>query len=158
MIYTSPEVAAVGQTEEQLKEAGRAYKVGKFPFLGNARAKSHFMGDGFVKILADSDTDRILGAHIIGPYAGDLIHEICVAHGVRRRRRGHRPHLPRPPDLLRGGARGRARLRRRRDPRLTLGARGRSRTPPSGESQRIVDLHEAGNRRLGGQVVPLVGR
>ena len=78
VIYTSPEVAAVGQTEEQLKEAGRAYKVGKFPFLGNARAKSHFMGDGFVKILADRDTDRILGAHIVGPYAGDLIHEICV--------------------------------------------------------------------------------
>ena len=78
VIYTSPEVAAVGQTEESLKEAGHAYKVGKFPFLGNARAKSHFMGDGFVKILVDQATDRILGAHIIGPYAGDLIHEICV--------------------------------------------------------------------------------
>lgn len=78
VIYTSPEVAAVGATEESLKEAGRAYKVGKFPFLGNARAKSHFAGDGFVKILADKETDRILGAHIIGPYAGDLIHEICV--------------------------------------------------------------------------------
>jgi dihydrolipoamide dehydrogenase len=79
VIYTSPEVAAVGMTEEQLKEAGRKYKVGKFPFLGNARAKSHFAGDGFVKILADAETDRILGAHIIGPAAGDLIHEICVA-------------------------------------------------------------------------------
>ena len=79
VIYTSPEVAAVGETEEELKEAGRAYKVGKFPFLGNARAKSHFMGDGFVKILADAETDRVLGAHIIGPYAGELIHEICVA-------------------------------------------------------------------------------
>jgi dihydrolipoamide dehydrogenase len=79
VIYTSPEVAWVGQTEEQLKEAGRAYKVGKFPFQGNARAKSHFQGDGFVKILADKETDRILGAHVIGPYAGDLIHEICVA-------------------------------------------------------------------------------
>jgi len=79
VIYTAPEVAAVGETEETLKEAGRAYKVGKFPFQGNARAKSHFMGDGFVKILADRETDRILGAHVIGPYAGDLIHEICVA-------------------------------------------------------------------------------
>jgi dihydrolipoamide dehydrogenase len=79
VIYTSPEVSAVGQTEESLKEAGHAFKVGKFPFMGNARAKSHFMGDGFVKILADKETDRILGAHIIGPYAGDLIHEICVA-------------------------------------------------------------------------------
>jgi dihydrolipoamide dehydrogenase len=78
VIYTSPEVAAVGETEQSLKEAGHAYKVGKFPFLGNARAKSHFMGDGFVKILVDQATDRILGAHIIGPYAGDLIHEICV--------------------------------------------------------------------------------
>jgi dihydrolipoamide dehydrogenase len=79
VIYTHPEVANVGQTEEQLKEAGRAYKVGKFSFMGNGRAKANFSGDGFVKILADKDTDRILGAHIIGPMAGDLIHEICVA-------------------------------------------------------------------------------
>ncbi len=78
VIYTHPEVAAVGKTEEALKEEGRAYKVGKFPFQGNARAKSHFAGDGFVKILADAETDRVLGAHIIGPSAGDLIHEICV--------------------------------------------------------------------------------
>ncbi|MCM2563456.1 dihydrolipoyl dehydrogenase [Lutimaribacter sp. EGI FJ00015] len=79
VIYTHPEVSSVGQTEEQLKEAGRAYKVGKFSFMGNARAKANFAGDGFVKILADKETDRILGAHIIGPMAGDLIHEICVA-------------------------------------------------------------------------------
>jgi dihydrolipoamide dehydrogenase len=79
VIYTHPEVANVGQTEEQLKEAGRAYKTGKFSFMGNGRAKANFAGDGFVKILADKDTDRILGAHIIGPMAGDLIHEICVA-------------------------------------------------------------------------------
>ena len=79
VIYTAPEVAAVGATEEALKEQGRAYKVGKFPFMGNARAKSHFAGDGFVKLLADKDTDRLLGAHIIGPAAGELIHEICVA-------------------------------------------------------------------------------
>jgi dihydrolipoamide dehydrogenase len=79
VIYTHPEVAAVGQTEEQLKEAGRAYTVGKFSFMGNGRAKANFAADGFVKILADKDTDRILGAHIIGPMAGDLIHEICVA-------------------------------------------------------------------------------
>jgi dihydrolipoamide dehydrogenase len=79
VIYTHPEVASVGQTEEQLKEAGRAYKVGKFAFMGNGRAKANFAADGFVKILADKDTDRILGAHIIGPMAGDLIHEICVA-------------------------------------------------------------------------------
>lgn len=79
VIYTSPEVASVGETEESLKAQGRAYKVGKFPFMGNARAKSYFMGDGFVKILADAGTDRILGCHIIGPQAGELIAEVCVA-------------------------------------------------------------------------------
>jgi dihydrolipoamide dehydrogenase len=79
VIYTHPEVASVGKTEEQLKKEGRAYKVGKFSFMGNGRAKANFAGDGFVKILADTETDRILGCHIIGPMAGDLIHEICVA-------------------------------------------------------------------------------
>ncbi|MGC1259701.1 MAG: dihydrolipoyl dehydrogenase [Jannaschia helgolandensis] len=79
VIYTHPEVASVGMTEEQLKEEGRAYKVGKFSFMGNARAKANFSGDGFVKMLADAKTDRILGCHVIGPMAGDLIHEVCVA-------------------------------------------------------------------------------
>lgn len=79
VIYTTPEVASVGATEEALKEQGRAYKVGKFPFMGNARAKAVFQAEGFVKLLADAATDRILGAHIIGPGAGDMIHEICVA-------------------------------------------------------------------------------
>ncbi len=79
VIYTAPEVANVGATEEQLKEQGVAYKVGKFPFMGNARAKAVFQADGFVKMLADAQTDRILGCHIIGPGAGDLIHEVCVA-------------------------------------------------------------------------------
>ncbi|MCE8512151.1 dihydrolipoyl dehydrogenase [Ruegeria pomeroyi] len=79
VIYTTPEVANVGETEQSLKEAGRAYKVGKFMFMGNGRAKANFAGDGFVKILADKETDRILGAHIIGPAAGELIHEVCVA-------------------------------------------------------------------------------
>jgi dihydrolipoamide dehydrogenase len=79
VIYTTPEVANVGATEEQLKAEGRAYKAGKFPFMGNARAKAVFQAEGFVKILADAATDRVLGAHIIGPAAGDLIHEICVA-------------------------------------------------------------------------------
>ncbi|MEQ8917606.1 MAG: dihydrolipoyl dehydrogenase [Roseovarius sp.] len=79
VIYTHPEVANVGETEESLKDQGRAYKVGKFSFMGNGRAKANFAGEGFVKILADKETDRILGAHIIGPMAGDLIHEICVA-------------------------------------------------------------------------------
>ena len=121
VIYTHPEVATVGLNEAQLKEAGREYKVGKFSFMGNGRAKANFAAEGFVKILADKATDRVLGAHIIGPMAGDLIHEILRRHGVRCRGRGHRPHLPRPPDLLRGRARGGARLRRRPDPRLKSG-------------------------------------
>ncbi|MEL6773417.1 MAG: dihydrolipoyl dehydrogenase [Pseudomonadota bacterium] len=79
VIYTAPEVASVGETEESLKQAGRAYKVGKFPFMANGRAKANLAAEGFVKILADKATDRILGAHIIGPGAGDLIHEVCMA-------------------------------------------------------------------------------
>lgn len=79
VIYTAPEVASVGKTEQQLKEEGRAYKIGKFSFMGNGRAKAIFAGEGFVKILADAQTDRILGCHLMGPAAGELIHEICVA-------------------------------------------------------------------------------
>ncbi len=79
VIYTAPEVASVGKTEEQLKAEGVNYKVGKFSFMGNGRAKAVFQGEGFVKLLADKDTDRILGCHLIGPAAGELIHEICVA-------------------------------------------------------------------------------
>jgi dihydrolipoamide dehydrogenase len=79
VIYTHPEVASVGETEETLKDQGHEYKVGKFSFMGNGRAKANFAAEGFVKILADAKTDRILGAHIIGPMVGDLIHEVCVA-------------------------------------------------------------------------------
>ncbi len=79
VIYTHPEVASVGRTEAELKDEGVPYKAGKFSFMGNGRAKANFAADGFVKILAHKETDRILGAHIIGPMAGDLIHEICVA-------------------------------------------------------------------------------
>jgi dihydrolipoamide dehydrogenase len=79
VIYTKPEVATVGKTEEDLKAAGVAYKVGKFPFLANSRAKINHETDGFVKILADAKTDRILGAHAVGPNVGDMIAEICVA-------------------------------------------------------------------------------
>ncbi|MEM1383569.1 MAG: dihydrolipoyl dehydrogenase [Pseudomonadota bacterium] len=79
VIYTAPEVASVGKTEEELKAEGRAYKVGKFPFMANGRAKANFASDGFVKLLADKTSDRILGCHVIGPGAGDLIHEVCVA-------------------------------------------------------------------------------
>ena len=79
VIYTHPEVASVGATEEQLKAEGRKYKAGKFAFMGNGRAKANFAAEGFVKILADAETDRVLGCHMIGPMVGDLIHEICVA-------------------------------------------------------------------------------
>lgn len=76
VVYTWPEVANVGKTEEQLKEEGIEYKSGKFPFMANGRARAMNAADGFVKILADAKTDRVLGAHIIGPAAGDLIQEV----------------------------------------------------------------------------------
>ena len=78
VVYTWPEVANVGKTEEQLKEAGVAYNAGKFPFMANGRARAMGMMDGFVKILADAGNDRILGAHIVGPNAGDLIQEVVT--------------------------------------------------------------------------------
>ena len=79
VVYTSPEVATVGKTEEQLKEKNISYKVGKFPFLANSRAKVNNETDGFVKILADSKTDKVLGVHIIGPHCGDMIAEMALA-------------------------------------------------------------------------------
>ncbi|WP_424628967.1 dihydrolipoyl dehydrogenase [Bradyrhizobium sp. SYSU BS000235] len=78
VVYTSPEVASVGKTEEELKQAGVAYTVGKFPFTANARTKVNQTTDGFVKILADAKTDRVLGAHILGAEAGEMIHECAV--------------------------------------------------------------------------------
>ena len=79
VIYTSPEVATVGKTEEQLKNENKIYKVGKFPFLANSRAKVNNETEGFVKILADSKTDKVLGVHIIGPHCGDMIAEMALA-------------------------------------------------------------------------------
>ncbi len=79
VVYTSPEVATVGKTEEQLKKENIKYKVGKFPFLANSRAKVNNETDGFVKILADFSTDRVLGVHIIGPHSGDMIAEMALA-------------------------------------------------------------------------------
>ena len=79
VVYTSPEVASIGKTEEQLKELNKSYKVGKFSFMANSRAKAIDDTEGFVKILADAQTDKVLGAHIIGPHAGELIAEIGVA-------------------------------------------------------------------------------
>ena len=79
VIYTSPEVASVGNTEEELKLKDIEYKIGKFPFLANSRAKVNNETDGFVKILADSKTDKVLGVHIIGPHSGDMIAEMALA-------------------------------------------------------------------------------
>ena len=79
VVYTFPEIANVGKTEEELKEEGRAYKVGKFPLMANSRARCNHETDGMAKIIADAETDEILGGHIIAPGAGDMIHEICLA-------------------------------------------------------------------------------
>jgi dihydrolipoamide dehydrogenase len=79
VVYTYPEVASVGKTEEELKAEGVAYKTGKFPFTANARAKVNHEAEGFVKVLADAKTDRILGVHMIGPDVGEMIAEYCVA-------------------------------------------------------------------------------
>ena len=83
VVYTAPEVAWVGRNEEQLKAEGRAYKAGKFPFAANSRAKINHETDGLVKVLADAATDEILGVHILGPQAGELIGEYCVAMAFR---------------------------------------------------------------------------
>ena len=96
IVYTWPEVASVGKTEEQLKEAGRAFKAGKFPFMANSRARCNGDTDGFVKLLADAETDEVLGCHIIGADAGNLIQEIVTviefggsAEDVARTCHGH---------------------------------------------------------------------
>jgi dihydrolipoamide dehydrogenase len=79
VVYTKPEIAWVGKTEEELKAEGVAYKVGKFPFSANSRAKTNHETDGFVKILADAATDRVLGAHLIGVGVGEIVAEVCIA-------------------------------------------------------------------------------
>ena len=79
VIYTKPEVASIGKTEEQLKQNNQKYKIGKFPFMANSRAKAIDEAEGFVKILADATTDKVLGVHLIGPHAGELIAEMAIA-------------------------------------------------------------------------------
>ncbi len=116
VIYTAPEVATVGKTEEELKEAGVEYKVGKFPFTANGRAKVNRTTEGFVKVLADADTDRVLGVHIIGADAGTMIAEAAVlmefggsAEDLARTCHAH-------PDAQRGGEGSGARRRQARHP------------------------------------------
>ena len=103
VVYTFPEIASVGKTEEELKAAGIAYKVGKFPFTANARARANLATEGFVKILADAKTDRVLGVHILGPDAEATDRGSRHRHGIRRLVGGHRAHLPCPSDAERGG-------------------------------------------------------
>ena len=79
MIYTSPEVASVGKTEQELKADKIKYKIGKFPFMANSRAKVNNETAGFVKIIVDEKSDKVLGVHIIGPHAGDMIAEMALA-------------------------------------------------------------------------------
>ncbi|WP_304074059.1 dihydrolipoyl dehydrogenase [Maricaulis maris] len=83
VVYTAPEIASVGLTEDELKKSGRKYKKGKFPFQANSRARTNHATDGFVKILADAETDEILGAHMIGANVGEMIGELCVAMEFR---------------------------------------------------------------------------
>ena len=116
VVYTTPEVSSVGKTEEELKQAGVAYTVGKFPFTANGRSKVNQTTDGFVKILADAKTDRVLGVHIVGREAGEMIHEAGRADGIRRFCRGSGAHLPRPSDPLGSDQGSRACGRQARDP------------------------------------------
>ena len=83
IVYTWPEIASVGLTEEQLKEEGRAYRVGKFPFSANGRARTYGETNGFVKLLADAETDELLGAHLIGPQVSELVAELVLAFEYR---------------------------------------------------------------------------
>ncbi len=108
----------MGQTEEQLKEKGVPYNKGVFFFRANSRARALERIDGRIKILAHKDTDRVLGVHLIGPRAGDLIAEAAAAMSLRRLERGHRARLPRPPDAGRGGQGSRDERDGEADPRL----------------------------------------
>ena len=118
VVYTAPEVASVGKTEEELKAAGIAYKVGKFPFTANGRAKANHTTDGFVKILADADDrSRARRAHRLGERERDD-RGGGRAHGVRRLGRGSRAHLPRASDAHRGGEGSRNGGRQARDPHV----------------------------------------
>ncbi len=109
VIYTSPEIAWVGRTEQQLKADGRAYKTGQFPFAANGRALGMGDADGFVKVLADAATDEILGVHIISASASDLIAEAAVAMEFKASAEDIGADLPSAPVAVRGDARGCAR-------------------------------------------------
>ena len=117
--YCHPEVASVGLTEQQCKEKKLDYKVGKFPFSANGRARTSGETEGFVKIIRDAKYGEILGAHIIGSHATEMIHELVVARDERVHGGGGRPRDPRAPDAVRGGRRGGAGFARADDSRLS---------------------------------------
>ena len=119
VVYTAPEVASVGKTEEELKAAGIAYKVGKFPFTANARAKTIAATDGFAKVIADAKTDRVLGVHILGAECRQHDRRSRAGDRVRRRKRRHRAHQPRAPDAERSRPPGRDGRRRLDDADVT---------------------------------------
>ncbi len=107
MIYTNPEVAWVGKTEEQVKAAGISYKVGRFPFSANGRARINHEAQGFVKVLSDAESYRVLGVHMIGPSVSEIIARSLPRDGVSRRQRGYRANLPCPSDPCGSVAAGR---------------------------------------------------
>ena len=119
VVYTNPEIASVGKTEDELKAEGIDYKVGKFPFTANGRAKAMLATQGFVKILADVETDRVLGAHIIGKNAVRDDRGADGADGVRRLGRRPRPHHRAASDAQRSDPRSRADVRGRRNSHLS---------------------------------------
>ena len=103
IIYTAPEAASVGITEEEAKEKRLDVRVGKFAFTANGRAIANDTTEGFAKIIADAKTDKVLGAHIVASCASELIAETVAADGIQRQLRGPRPHDPRAPDHVRSG-------------------------------------------------------
>lgn len=105
VVYTHPEIAWVGRTEEELAEAGVIFRVGTFPFMANGRARTMGTTEGFVKILADAKTDEVLGVHMIGPMVSELIAEAVMAMTFKATSEDIGPHLPCPSDLVRSGER-----------------------------------------------------
>ena len=141
VIYTHPEIAWVGKTEQELKASGEAYNAGSFPFGVSGRALAANDTEGMVKILADAETDRILGVHILGPQASELIAQAVIAMEFRCLCGGSWPHHVCAPDAFRGGARSGARRCRARDShgepqeeRSALSMPGRTPTARNGPS------------------------
>ena len=130
VVYTSPEIASVGKTEEELKAAGIAYKVGKFPFTANGRARAMLHTDGFVKILADKATDRVLGVPIVGFGAGEMIHEAAVLMEFGGSSEDLGPHLPCPSDHVGSGEGSGAGDLLQADPYLTAGVPAQRKAGP----------------------------